>query len=359
MSQNYPITPYNTWRARMSRARYTAAGAVGAAGYMYARGTPTLRSLEKNYRSAKYLYNQAFGGKPKDSFKKTNFERRKKNVQKSFPKKIKAQIKHLKDIAEADTGTLTYRKRSTNQLLAAENQQAMKDIAGSSTALVEAALNECRYYNISTPATLAVPTITGSVNKSYLVESTYSKLTIRNNYQVPCKLKVYLCKPKSDTSNTPSAFVTSGLTDSSNGSISNTNMYATDSPHLTEAYSIVKTKTYEIQAGKEIQCTHSEKEFNYSPDFVDSHALTYQKAYKAFVWLLVLQGTLAHDSVINTEQGITQSSIDILVDLVYKIKYNAGMDLKYTYIDQSLDTFTNSAVVSNKPTSDNQSYSVA
>lgn len=356
MRQNYPITRYGSWRNRMYRARYAAAAAIPAA---YYAGGPALRTLEKNYRSAKYLYNQAFDGKPKDTFKKTNFQKPKKHVQKSFPKKIKAQIKHLKDLAEADTGTLIYRKRSTNQLLAAENNQAMKDIAGSSTALVESALNQCRYYDPSNPSVLLVPTLSGSINKSYLVENTYSKLTIRNNYQVPCKLKVYLCKPKSDTSNTPSAFVTSGLTDSSNGSILNTNMYATDSPHLQEAYTIVKTKTYEIQAGKEIQCTHSEKEFNYSPDFVDSHALTYQKAYKSFVWLLVLQGTLAHDSVINTEQGITQASIDIMVDLVYRVKYNAGMDLKYIYIDQALDTFTNSAVISNKPVSDNQSYSVA
>lgn len=350
-SRNYPIMPYN-----QRTAAYSALAALPAAYYL---GKPSLRTLGMGYRSTKYLYNKAFGGKPKDTFKKTEFRRRKKPVKKTFPKKIKEQIKHLRQIADSDTGTLTYRKRTTNQLISDVNQQAMKAITGTSTVLVEEALNQCRFYDVTNPAVLKVPTITGTYCKDYLIESTHSKLTIRNNYQVPCKLKVYLCKPKIDTSSTPADFVTSGLSDSTNTTIASTNVYATDSPHLHEAYSIVKTKTYILEGGQQVECTHHEGAYTYSPDFVDSHSQFYQKAYKAFVWLLVLQGTLAHDSVINTEQGICKATIDIMVDLVHKVKYNAGIDLKYTYIDQQLDTFTNGPVLSNKPTADNQNYSIA
>jgi hypothetical protein len=81
-------------------------GALGAAAYNYFR--PTSKQLAS----------------AKASLRKTSGARRLKGSKKLFPKKVKGQIKALKQLADADMGEITYRLRNTRSLIASVNEAA-------------------------------------------------------------------------------------------------------------------------------------------------------------------------------------------------------------------------------------------
>ena len=66
----------------------------------------------------------------------------------------------------------------------------------------------------------------------------------------------------------------------------------------------------------------------------------------------------AHDSIAD-EQGIAQAGVDILREMVHTLKYDSGgVDINDVIIDDNSSSFTNGAVVSSKPVSDNIGYSL-
>lgn len=269
--------------------------------------------------------------------KANTFNKPTRRAPRTFPKKVKAQIRELKRLTESDMGTLTYRKLENGSWFSAQNLQNTHEITGSTNVTIEAALAQLRYYNPSSPGTLLTADgTTGTYNKEFLIKSTYSNLTMKNSFMVPVNVQVYLCRPKRDTSITPSEAWQDGLTDISSGVlISSILTYPTDSPIFNDLYSIVKKKSYRIEAGKNITCKHYEKAFQYEPSFNDEHALTYQKKNKSFVWMVVIQGDISHDSNDNSLKGTTGVSLDYMVTNKYVIQYSAGADIKFLHVDTS------------------------
>lgn len=330
----------------------TRLAAAAAGGYYY---------YPQIYKGAKKLYNY-YQSSPKPSAIRAknaiNKSIRARRV-KTFPKKIKSQIKELKKIAESDMGTLTYRDRAPARLLAGVNAQAASAISASDTTILESVIAQLRYYDPSAPTALVTADgASGSYQKEFFFKRTYSKITLRNNYQTPCHVKVYCCKPKEDTNITPFVAWTNGLTDMSNGLYSDTNVFPTDSPQFTDLYKTIKSESKLLNPGQEMVCSNSMKEFQYDPSLTDSHNLTYQTRNKNFLWMIVVQGVIAHDTTLD-EQGLIACGVDIVVDRVFEVRYSAGADIKYVYVTDSLDTFTNGAVYSSRPVSDNIGYSVA
>lgn len=304
------------------------------------------------YKTGKYIYDYA---KPKPRRKRrskpkkaSSFNRPTRRAPRSFPKKVKAQIRELKRLTESDMGTLTYRKLENGTWDAKQNEQGIQLINGSTNTTVEAALAQLRYYNPSAPSTLVTADgTTGTYNKEFLVRNTHSTLMLKNSFMVPCNVSVYLCRPKRDTSITPSTSWQDGLTDTT-ASVTTTSIlvYPTDSSVFTDLWSIEKKKTYYMPAGKKITCTHSEKAFQYEPSVNDEHALTYQRKNKSFVWMVVIHGDMSHDSVApSTQLGTTKVSLDYLVINKYVINYAAGADIRFLHVDTSeLTSQTTSAL---------------
>ena len=75
--------------------------------------------------------------------------------------------------------------------------------------------------------------------------------------------------------------------------------------------------------------------------------------------MTVLKGVVAHDSSVDTEQGLMGAALDVERRRVYNVEYNAGTNIRYTYVANTYDAFTNVPQVSNKPASDNQTYAIA
>lgn len=273
-------------------------------------------------------------------------------------RQMKKQMRELKRVSEADTGLLVFRDIEASRLLASQAVQNEVSWAGCSTAELEEVLAQLRYYDPAAPTTLVTADgTTGTYQKEFYFNKIYSKLTLRNSYQTPAMVCVYALEPKADTSITPSTAWSNGLTDASNGTVNSLNIYPTDSPQFNDLWSIKKTWKRLLQAGSEMACPYSIKPFQYDPSLTDSHNLTFQRK-QSFVYLIVLQGVVAHDTTLN-EQSFTAAGLDRQIERTFNVKYPANADIKFTYVTSSLSSITNGLVVSSKPVADNIPYSVA
>lgn len=272
---------------------------------------------------------------------------------------IKKSLKTMKQHDDATTGTLTYRDLVSSRLLSAENRQNVISLDGSAVDDIELSLANLKFFDPSTPGTLITANgSTGTYQRNYLFDSISSKIVVRNNYQSDASVKIYLCKPKDDTSQSPYDAWGSGLADGGNAdAITALNQYPTDYDLLNDLWSLKVVSNSVLSPGQTISCSNTESGVEYDPSIVDTHSLDYQKEYKAFTWLVVLMGTLGHDVSLD-DQSIMQAGLDILVYKTLKVKYAAGVNIKYIHLAQTLDVTAN-PVQSHQPVPNNVPYSVA
>lgn len=273
--------------------------------------------------------------------------------------RIKRSMKVMKQHDDATTGTLTYRDVTSFRLLSALNEQAVASYSGSKTSSMETALANLKFFDPANPATLITANGTsGTYQRNYLFDSISSKLVVRNNYQSDVKVKIYLCKPKDDTSQTPFDAWNSAIADGGNAAdINQINQFPTDYDLLNDLWSLKVVSNTVLSPGQTATSSHTEKNVEYDPATVDTHSLIFQKEYKSFEWLVVIEGTLSHD-VAADDQGLAPCGIDILSYKTIKVKYSAGVNIKYIVLAQVLDVPATTFIQSHQPIPDNISYSV-
>lgn len=334
--QRYRRQPMVAYKQQMVRA----AGVGAAAQLAYKYGPYVAKA------TGKYLYKYA-------TTKKQNT--------KNEVRKIKANIVKLKKYDDSTTGTMTYRICTCTALKSGVNVQAINTQDLNSFSEIETVLGQCKFYDPTTPGTLIVsnPT-TGTYQRNILIENTSIKIKYRNNYQVPCTLVVYACQLRQDTSLNPETCWSNGVIDGSNlTSTTSLNQFPTDYNLVTDLWRLTRKTKIKLEPGQEHTVTVSTKSYEYDAAVTDSHTLNYQKRNKSMAVLSIVKGNIAHDTSVPTQQGLTAAGVDMEIKKVYKVKYSAGINISYSYVSNTYDTFTNGAVVSNKPTADNQAYSVS
>lgn len=272
-------------------------------------------------------------------------------------KKVAKRVSALSKKVESGQAVHTYRVRSTLTLRAAQNKNAQVDFSnGGLISQLETGANSLRYFNPATNSLISLNAAIGTYSRD-LTASVYSKLTVRNNYQVPCECRVYLCRPKDDTSQAPNTMYNAGLVDQGNPAVDSPLMYPTDSEILKEMWSMKVTKKV-LQPGQEMHLNHFIKSFQYDFAHTDSHSLDYQRKYNGYSWLIRIVGMLGHDTLVVGEQGQIPCGVDMLEDVTIKYFYDAGKDLKDFRVLDNASDFSNGGVVSSKPVSDNLAYSI-
>lgn len=333
-------------------------GGVIAAAAPYAYRQFISPAAKAFYSAAKKVYNfknRTFTAKPTTYKKGFGRVSRKRPI----PKKgLKNQVKELKRLAEADTGELIYRDRATDAVLCSVNGTAHSDFVLNSTSHLEGVLAQLRYYNPSVPGTLTTADgATGSFEKEFYFTTCYGNLTCRNNYQVPVDVSIYLVKVKNDTSIIPTTAFTDGLADVGSPTSTSPLVYLTDSPIFNDLWKITNTYKFKLSPGQQKSYSASTPKFMYDPSLTDVHGLVYQRKNKTMAFIVRVEGVIGHDTTAD-EQGCLAAGVDVMFDRTFKVKYQAGADIKYIHVVNSASTFTNGGVVSNKPVSDNQQYSV-
>lgn len=307
----------------------------------------------KTKKASRYVQGPVFGPPTKKQYLSTLPSRR-YGKKRALVKKVNLMDKKIKNTE----GHLFYRNRDAFILKSLLNQAAHASYQGCEITLVEAALAQLRVFDIAAPATLVqVDATAGSYHKEILCKAK-SKLVLRNNYQVPCKVLILCLVPKMDTSISGHQAVINGFADIGGVGITNIQMFPRDSPQLGDLYTVKKTVRKTLKAGAECSVSMYSKLFNYDPSFVDSHALSYQKKYGAHQYLVRLEGVLGHDIAVATQMLPLRAGLDIYCDREIECIYDAGIDLKYYVTVNDMTTFTNTGVTS-QVVVDNQDYSLS
>jgi len=283
---------------------------------------------------------------------------KKKNLYKNTGKTVKKQIKEIKKSLKSDQASHIYRLRTTSKIDCNNNEVDNTEFAVMRTTELEAAMANLRYYDPSVPGTLVTADAsTGTYTRQIHFKNVHERLTLRNNYQVPCIIRVWYCTPKNDTSISAHTFYTAGIADQCIGGVNTSPLlYPSDINNVNANWNLHMMKNMILQPGSQTSCAKSTGAFDYDPAQVDSHNLAYQKKYKAHTWYIRIEGVIGHDSV-SAQFSTLPAAVDVFMDRKYEITYDAGVNLNdYSYTNSST-AFTGTGLVSNKPVSDNQSFS--
>lgn len=333
---------------------YAASGAAMTAAIAESAKYKLMRRMRKKKAVSSHIQSNS---NPTKTVKKY---RRRYPYRKAMPKTVslQKQINSLKKTQKNNQGMLTYRWRTTGRILAAVNQQTFSSLVATSVTSLETVLSQLRYYDPAAPGSLVTADgTTGSYQKDFLFTLQSVIGLVRNNYQSPAKVTIYVFQVKDDTSiNPPSAFA-NGLADVSNATETSPLVYVSDSDQLSDLWKIVKTYKCILQPGEEYEVSYSTPKFRYDPSLTDSHPDSYQRRYKAYAIVARVEGVVGHDSSVD-EQGMLAAGIDWVVKRTWKVSYDAGGDIDFVYVNDTSDSFTNGGLVSQKPIPDNLGYSV-
>lgn len=333
--------------ARDSRVRNAAYGAVK---YMYNRATaaPTRNSAPA----------QPLKARPSKPRKRVV---RKQPRQKRDLSRCKKAIKSLKQDVNTALGTITYRNVKSGSSLSVANKRDTKEFADVNvTSTLESITSVLEFFDPSNPAVLITASQSaGTYQRNVMFKSISSKIHLRNNYKTDARLKVYLCHCKDDTDKSPLTCWNSGVPDASDMTDSTDLLsYPSDQNLFNDLWRSKLVINTTLSPGQSITANNTEKDVEIDAAVIDSHNLSYQKEYKSFVWLILTEGTICHDTVAS-EQGIGPAGVDYIVHNTYKMSYNAGINLTKVVASNQLDNFTTSAVQSHQPVAANQPFGIA
>jgi len=325
-------------------------GALGGAGSATAYQKRKMRTKRRRPSTKRKT-----GGRAGTSRRKYTRVRKRSKVAKNTK-----SIRKLQQHDRQSLGDMTYRHLESYSSHSTVNAQAVPSISTARTTDLETVLAQCKFFDPSTPGTLITgSTATGNYQRNVRFENVSSSIKVANNYGTTQSVTVYLCKVKDDTSVGPGSAWSNAVADGSN-LIGTTPLgqYPSDYDLVKDLWNLKVAKKVSLAPGKSFTLSHSTGAFEYSSSTVDTHSMIYQKEYKSFVWMIVHHGELGHDTVLS-ETAALPSGLDISYTTTYKVKYDAGINIRYIYVVNDNDTaFTNGGVMAQKPVTDNQGYSI-
>lgn len=295
-----------------------------------------------------------------------NKSNRKKKMRPKTPVKVLAkQVKAIQKSIATVKSRHIYKKSLLGNALSLVGRCNHVSLPANFTTYDEQFCANLRFFDPANPGTLVTANPnTGTYARDITFKNVYAKLHLRNNYQVPARIKVYLCKVKVDTSDSVVTTYTSAIADQViNASVDETDMliHITDVARVKDMWEVDCVLDRVLEPGQEASVSHSTGPYDFDPSHVDQFSDTYQKAFKAFEFVLRVEGVLGHDTTVTTEQTTMLAGVDIERLWKVDIEYNAGgADLDDIYISEGrAQAFSNAGVVSLKPVADNISYSLA
>ncbi len=335
---------YRPGPTRQKPASYMKAGAValaaaGAAALGY--GGKAKRKGSQGFMPSRGSY---YGGR-------SGFGRGKIPIQKANKKRIAVIARKIGN----NEAILSYRIRSSGvSKTDADNECQYVSFSGNTAANLVSAVTNLKFFDPANPATLVTVDYNAGTFQKQILITPWGNITCKNNYKVPVNVKVYLCRVRSDTDQSPAAAITAGFADIGSLGVDDPLSHATDSRILTDLWHMKLKMNRILQPGQLYKMSHREKEFSYDTSFVDTHSLEHVKIFNSYSWLIRIEGTPCHDSTA-AEYGTQKCGVDIMVNKFFKIIYDAGVDLNLVQTENNGSVFTNAGVVT---TLDNEQNSM-
>lgn len=264
--------------------------------------------------------------------------RRLKASARTKSKRVEKRVSAVERRLKGTTGTFTYRQRDNYFVEIPTNQSRHETFPVNNQLGYEAALQEVPRYDAATNTIVPRDFTSTAYSRQYLFSEAQSTIWINNNAKIPVRAKLYVLKPRSDTSITPTVAIQNGVPDQmlSPQSLS-TLLFPTDIDQFNDLWKIVKLKSVTLHPGVPLVLTHSEKDIYYDPSLTDSHPQQYQVKNKSFVFFLRLEGLVAHSANNSALVGATPAAVDVQVDKKYVLEYDSGQsDTRfYRFVDNS------------------------
>lgn len=290
-----------------------------------------------------------------------------KNIKTTKPRRkpsLTKQVKAIKKTLKADQARHTFKISEAGPLSASVAKCNHRAFSLGTISNLQTAMAGFRYYDPSNPANpITSDASTGTYSRHvHCLGITYS-ITARNNYQVPCKYKIYQVTPKADTSIDAITYFTNGITDQVQTTLTKDDtlpqIHLTEIDAFMSQWKVKLLKSGILEAGRQVSATFKTKAFEFDPSVFDTHNLEYQTKYGSGLFIVRVEGVIGHDTTV-ADYTTLQAGIDLEGTRIYKFVYDGGANFNDIYVTDSRDaSFTNAGVVSNKAVSDNQSYSVA
>lgn len=273
------------------------------------------------------------------------------------------QVREIKKALNADQARFVFKSVSkdvvTSSAFAVEHEA--HNMTGVSE--IEGMITQLRYYDPSNPGTLVTANAnTGTYSRKIHFKNIHAKLDIKNSYQIPCRIKVYIVTPKSDTNLTPLSYYTAGITDQviTGGDETTPLLYLTDINNFNSQWKAKLVKDVELMAGKSCTATWNSGSFDYDPSVFDAHTVEYQTKFKSAVWVIRIESPPCHDATTAGQVDYNACSVDVLTYIKAEVLYDAGCNLDDIYISNNLSgAFTSGNGVTGAPLSDNYKREVA
>jgi len=250
-------------------------------------------------------------------------------------KSLEKTVRKIKQDQVNEQGHMVYRSHYSGNLSAFTFASDSVNAGLFSTGYIESALNNLKYFDPSNPGTLIVASASsGTYSRNSLIESMTNKLTFRNNYSTPVDVRVYHCMAKDDTNiDVTTAWDNNVARGSNLATRYKLGQYPTDYEGVTDLWNLKVAYSGIMQPGAQQSVSHHEKTFEYSSSTVDSHSLSYQKEYKAQMYLIVIQGIIGHNNINDTQVTNLKCGLDYHGTITMNVKYSAGISLKFIQIN--------------------------
>lgn len=295
--------------------------------------------------------------RPRRSYKSKGSRRTKR----STVTKLSKRVSKLSHEVGASLGKLTHRNLFSWSLTVDQNKSLTHDVVISARGQVAQPLKALPFYVAATNSIQVVDATLGGFQREYQFTSTSVKCVLRNNYRVPVQVRSCFVVPKSDTGVGPTEAFEDGLLDAGLLDPESSLIRWSDSQVYTDLWRSISGsfKDVILLPGEQILMSTNLGSFDYQIATTLEDTQTYRVADKPISLMVQIRGIIAHDSVDVTQHGLSGAALDISLEVIRKITYNAGASIERSVLlDQTTD-FSNSAIVAATPAAALQSFAIS
>lgn len=263
-------------------------------------------------------------------------------------KKIKKKLRAVCQFMQQQNATHIHRQRETGWQNVDARHCAYKEIhCGGNKNQIESAMTNLRYFDAGINGLVSADPATGTYHRDIRL-SIYRSLLVRNNYLIPCDVKIYNCRPRVATQKTAHDLFLTGIADQGNPGVNSPLVHLTDSKDATDVWNCKLVCKKRLYPGGECKVTDFQKLFKYEISTNDEHSVAYDPKQGGHVWIIRVCGVIAHDTLVPGEVKSGQAAVDYICDTTYKFEYDAGKDLHDVSVNDpsGATIFTNTGVAS-------------
>jgi hypothetical protein len=176
------------------------------------------------------------------------------------------------------------------------------------------------------------------------------KMTLRNNHIVPVDLAVYEVQAQRDTDTSAVSAMTTGAGDVSNTAGDSPLLYPQDIPIFNELWAPKQVRRLLLEPGRAITLYLKAPGFVFEDSLSDTLPAKFQTQFNTRGFFIRVMGTVTHSATVASEQGYGKGGVDIAMERTYRLRYDAGAEIKFIHTNVSgLKVPTGGAKLSNKP----------